>query len=208
MSNVNLYSAAINENFPVAGQDNDTQVFRDNFDSIKTGLSTASTEITALQEATQGLNLVAFDDTDQGQGSDFDGRIIYNAVLQNTFDRKHDEGEPRTTAITVDYLNGSYQVFRIGADVTVDFQNFFDSNAVTPRSSKVTIEFWGDGTARTLTFIASGGTVLKKNNSSFPSPFVVTSLDGAGGAGTATIIEVWQHDSSRIFLNYVGQFGT
>ncbi len=41
--------AAINENFPVAGQDNDTQTFRDNFDSIKTALSTAKTEITDLQ---------------------------------------------------------------------------------------------------------------------------------------------------------------
>ena len=43
--------AAINENFPVAGQDNDTQVFRDNFDTIKTNFSAAKTEIEDLQNA-------------------------------------------------------------------------------------------------------------------------------------------------------------
>ena len=32
----------INENFPVAGQDNDTQVFRDNFDTIKQALVVGS----------------------------------------------------------------------------------------------------------------------------------------------------------------------
>ena len=35
--------------FPVAGQDNDSQGFRDNFSQIKTQLTTAGTEITALQ---------------------------------------------------------------------------------------------------------------------------------------------------------------
>jgi hypothetical protein len=35
--------------YPVAGQDNDTQGFRDNFRNIKNNLSTASQEITALQ---------------------------------------------------------------------------------------------------------------------------------------------------------------
>lgn len=42
-SNINY--ASINENFPVPGQDNDTQVFRDNFDTIKNSLSTAKTEV-------------------------------------------------------------------------------------------------------------------------------------------------------------------
>ena len=39
----------IDATYPVAGQDNDSQGFRDNFSQIKTQLSTASTEITAIQ---------------------------------------------------------------------------------------------------------------------------------------------------------------
>jgi hypothetical protein len=33
--------------FPIAGQDNNSQGFRDNFTNIKTGLNTAKSEITA-----------------------------------------------------------------------------------------------------------------------------------------------------------------
>ena len=36
----NIISTTINENFPIAGQDNDSQGFRDNFNVIKTSLST------------------------------------------------------------------------------------------------------------------------------------------------------------------------
>ena len=35
--------------YPIAGQDNDTQGFRDNFRNIKNNLNTAAQEITALQ---------------------------------------------------------------------------------------------------------------------------------------------------------------
>jgi hypothetical protein len=35
--------------YPIAGQDNDTQGFRDNFTIIKTNFSTAATEISTLQ---------------------------------------------------------------------------------------------------------------------------------------------------------------
>ena len=39
----------ISVTFPVAGQDNDSQGFRDNFNNIKTGLTTAKTELEDLQ---------------------------------------------------------------------------------------------------------------------------------------------------------------
>ena len=54
MSNINYLS--INENFPVAGADNDTQTFRDNFDTIKTSLNTAKTEITSLESTAARLS--------------------------------------------------------------------------------------------------------------------------------------------------------
>ena len=52
MSNINYVS--INENFPVAGQDNDTQVFRDNFDTIKTSLRYAKEELEIFQDSATG----------------------------------------------------------------------------------------------------------------------------------------------------------
>jgi len=48
VSNINYLN--IDENFPIAGQDNDTQVFRDNFDSIKQALRIAKEEIGVLED--------------------------------------------------------------------------------------------------------------------------------------------------------------
>ena len=65
----NIISTTINENFPIAGQDNDSQGFRDNFNVIKTSLSTANTEITAIQNTASFLNTT----------SDYNGNIIREA---------------------------------------------------------------------------------------------------------------------------------
>lgn len=48
-SNINY--TAIDVTYPVAGIDNNTQGFRDNFMAIKNGLSTASSEISELQNS-------------------------------------------------------------------------------------------------------------------------------------------------------------
>ena len=52
----NIVSDTIEGAYPVAGVDNDTQGFRDNFTIIKSGLSTAAGEITTLQNSTAKLN--------------------------------------------------------------------------------------------------------------------------------------------------------
>ena len=191
-SNINF--AAINENFPVAGQDNDTQVFRDNFDTIKTNFSEAKTEITDLQANT------ARTDVD----NDFNNKLISSAVMLNNYDKKFDGGVI-AAPLTVDYENGNYQIFRFGATTTVEFLNFPDDTSLPTGLGKVTLELYGDGTARTLTFITSGGTVIKKN-ATFPATFTLTSAEAAAGSGNPVMIEVWQHKSDRIFLNYLGQF--
>ena len=47
MSTIN--TNGINVNYPIPGENNPTQGFRDNFTSIKTNLNTAGSEITDLQ---------------------------------------------------------------------------------------------------------------------------------------------------------------
>ena len=53
----NIISGTIDGTYPVAGVDNDTQGFRDNFTIIKTGLAEANSEIGALQDNTAKLNV-------------------------------------------------------------------------------------------------------------------------------------------------------
>ena len=194
----NINQLTINENFPIAGQDNDTQVFRDNFDSIKTNFRYAKEEIEALQNNTEGLVLSALA---ENKGSDYNNKIIYNAVLQNVLDRRVDAGAVTASPTTIDFENGAYQIFRVGADLTFDFLNF-PTNVnplITAGVGKVTLEIYGDGSTRTLSFVTSGGTVIKKN-AAFPAPFTVSS------STDPVFVEVWQHSSNAIFLNYIGQF--
>lgn len=191
-SNINYTS--INENFPVAGQDNDTQVFRDNFDTIKTSLRNASTEITDLQD-----NSARKDDD-----NDFALNVVQRAVFQNTRDQKFD-GSNVTVNTTVDYENGPYQIFRVGANVAFSFLNLPGDPSIVPTETtpigvgKITLELYSDGSSRTVTFTTSGGTVIKKN-SSFPGVLTLTSADDP------VFVEVWRHSSEVIYMNYLGTF--
>ncbi len=192
-SNINYLS--INENFPVAGEDNDTQTFRDNFDTIKTSLRAAQEEITNIQANTAGLQLVETEN-----GSDFGGREISNAILRDTLIKSYGGGviPGSVSLLTIDYENGGYQKFQFAGDISIDFQNFPD-NATVGGVGKVTLELTADNVARTLTFISSGGVVFRRN-STFPTTFIVTSQTNP------IIVEVWRRDANNIFLNYLGQF--
>jgi hypothetical protein len=110
-SNINYLS--INENFPVAGEDNDTQTFRDNFDTIKTSLRAGQEEITTLQANTAKTN----------EDNDFEDNEISRAVFRDVMDQRFDGGVITlpTTLLTVDYENGGYQVFRFSANMNIDF---------------------------------------------------------------------------------------
>ena len=69
----NINTANIDADYPVAGQDNDSQGFRDNFTNIKTALGTAKSEITTLQSESPKLNA----------NNNFQGYIIQNANLKD-----------------------------------------------------------------------------------------------------------------------------
>ncbi len=190
-SNINF--AAINENFPVAGQDNDTQVFRDNFETIKTNFSEAKTEIEDLQDnvaRTDGPN-------------DFLYNIVGSVTLQDAYLRKKDYGSPIVAATQeISFKQAMYHIVKFANNCAISFIEFpteaADANGLG-QLGKATLELYGDGTARTLTFTTTGSTVIKKGVG-FPGTFTVTS------ATNPIFIEVWQHDSNTIFLNYLGQF--
>ena len=190
-SNINF--AAINENFPVAGQDNDTQVFRDNFDTIKTNFSEAKTEITDLQ--------------DNAARTDGDNDFLYNVVgsltLQDAYLRKKDYGAAIVAGTQdISFKQAMYHVVKVGANTSLSFTEF-PTGAVDVTGlgqiGKATLELYGDGTTRTITFTTTGGTVIKKSPG-FPGSVTVTSDTNP------VIIEVWQHSSTVIWMNYLGLY--
>jgi len=183
----------INENFPVAGQDNDTQVFRDNFDTIKTNLRIAGEEITDLED----------NSARRDQDNDYANYVQLRAVFQNSREKKFDAGRDLDASPTsIEYANGNYQIFGFGANVNIDFSEFPGDPVIESSSTtvgKVTLELYGDGTERTINFITSGGTVIKKD-SGFPGTVTVTSTTDP------VFIEVWRHSSEVIYMRYLGQF--
>ena len=191
-SNINYLS--INENFPVAGQDNDTQVFRDNFDTIKTSLRNAKDEITDLQDDSAKLNL----------DNDFGLKKIQRAVLQNNRTQKFNGGTVTATPTTIDYENGDYQIYNIGASLSMDFLNFpgdpvFSAEVTPIGMGKVTLELYSTGGSYTLSFTTSGGTVIKKDPN-FPGTVTIDS------ASDPVFIEVWRHSADVIFMRYLGKY--
>ena len=192
-SNINF--AAINENFPVAGQDNDTQVFRDNFDTIKTSLRAAQEEITDLQD-----NVIRSDQT-----NDFNSNIISGAVLQNNRAAFYDSGAIAALAFEISYPNGNYQKIRFGSNVELLFSEFPDSTDSPPGVGKVTLELYGDGTSRTITLSPANGISYKKRSSDSGfawsgNTFVVQSTTNP------IVIEIWKYDNSTVYVNYIGEF--
>ena len=94
----NIVSTTINENYPIAGQDNDSQGFRDNFSVIKTSLATANTEITAIQANASYLNAT----------NDFNGNVIREADFVATTSTVYNIGNA-VANINVNWSNGHYQ---------------------------------------------------------------------------------------------------
>jgi hypothetical protein len=66
-SNINYLN--INGSFPVAGQDNDTQTFRDNFTNIRNNFAYAKSEIESLQGSVAGNTLSSVDLGTQSTGT-------------------------------------------------------------------------------------------------------------------------------------------
>jgi hypothetical protein len=185
--------AAINENFPVAGQDNDTQVFRDNFGTIRDNFETAKTEITDLQ--------------DNAARTDEDNDFLYNVVgsltLQDAYLRKKDYGAAIVAGTQdISFKQAMYHVVKVGANTSLSFTEF-PTGAVDltglGQIGKATLELYGDGSARTITFTTTGGTVIKKSPG-FPGSVTVTSDTNP------VIIEVWQHSATVIWMNYLGLY--
>ena len=145
-STVTNYSNQINVNFPVAGEDNDSQGFRTNFSRIQTAFLSASKEITTLQTDSVSLN-------DQ---NDFGNNIVQRACLQGTSEVVNDAGsfDGTTATITVNYAEGSYQQYSVDPAAYV-----FTVDNWPPTGKLGTIRLEITPTSTSTTTVSFGGPV-------------------------------------------------
>jgi len=109
----------IDTTYPVAGQDNDSQGFRDNFTNIKTNFEYAETEIEDLQS--KALLKSAL--TGATLDNDLEGASLLNAKLQSPRYTKEDIATPAGN-VSLNFDNGPYHnVGELTANVNIEFRN-------------------------------------------------------------------------------------
>ena len=109
----------IDGTFPVAGQDNSSQGFRDNFTNLKTNLGYAKTEVEDLQSKVVLKSPLTGTTLD----NDMDGNEIYNVEL-NRIALKKNSISATTGTLTINWQNGAYQTVTTSGSITLGFQNF------------------------------------------------------------------------------------
>lgn len=193
----NILFQGINENFPVAGEDNDTQTFRDNFDTIKRALEAANIEMTELESAASGAARL-------NRTNDFNLNVIQRVIFQNTREQVVSNlSLDIDDTIPIDYETGSYHILGFTGDqqsITLSVDNLPGDSLLTIEEENtlgiLRLELYSN-TEKTVEFATSNGTVIKKS-ADFPNPLIVDS--------DPVIIEVWRHNASTIFMRYLGQF--
>ena len=116
----NIVPGNIDGTYPKAGQDNSSQGFRDNFNSIKTNFTEAKSEIDDLQTNKANLN----------GSSNFADNEVTRAKFKDTSETVYALGSVSTGAVTLDHENGHYQTLTITADTTFTFINFPPTGAL------------------------------------------------------------------------------
>ena len=130
----------IDGTYPVAGQDNSSQGFRDNFTNTKNNFTYAYDEITELQ-ANAAL---------RGQTNEFADSIIANVALRGQRDVLYDFGAVFGAQIYT-FGNGSYQTMELAGSVVLSFAGF---PTLTNRALKIKLRVFVPNTSFTLTWPA------------------------------------------------------
>jgi hypothetical protein len=136
--------------YPVAGQDNSTQGFRDNFAAIKQNFEYAEEEITSLQ------NVVAVVDSDNGFGDNliYAARVKDIAAVKVTY-------PSATGALNLSFAEASYFSLVTAGSVNLTFSDWPSAPSSSVGVIRVRIQI--TNTAHTMTVSANntgGGGVL------------------------------------------------
>ena len=189
-STLTNYSNNINTLYPVAGQDNDTQGFRNNFSYIQKSFSAAAGEISSLQQNTPKLNAAV---------SDFNNNKIYRASLVGGGNYSPTMYSISTNT-ELSYLQGNYQRIAIANTLTISIVDW----PPTTIQGKIALELSNAGNtgSYTVNFAASySGQLVKEPNLNLP-------INIPASTSTYQIVELWSTDAGEtVFVKAIGSMG-
>jgi hypothetical protein len=179
----------IDEEFPIAGQDNDSQGFRDNFSEIKQGLQIANSELTDLKTNSARLD----------EDNDFNGNVISNAALLQVANVVYNTGNLQINS-PIEWSDGSYQNVTVAADVVLSLGKWPASGTM----GIIRIALRSNGVSRSVTLdAANAGSVFR--NSTWPGGGTIT----VSSLTNPVFIDAWSSDGgATVFMEYKGQFSS
>lgn len=186
-------TSAINPNnidgaYPVAGQDNNSQGFRDNFTNTATNFQYAADEISDLQAKVvlkQALNGTVLN-------NDMQGSILSNAQLQDMSQTRVALGS-LSGAVTVNYSAGSVQTVTTNGSISLLFTNWPAAGATGTVAVQVTVS----NVAHTLTI----PTAVSVNNAGIQGINTSTNVITFAALGTYTFVFSTSDGGTTVTVN-------
>ena len=182
-SNINPYN--IDGTYPVAGQDNDSQGFRDNFTNIRNNFSYSASEITDLQDKAILKSALT--------GGTLTNNMSYNQ-LQNVqlFSPSYTLLNLGTTtgAVELNYSLGSVQKLQTSGSVTLTFSNW-------PTTAQFgSLKLWINVTSTTHTMTIN------------PATYTLLGLSDVPGVATSTGVITFDAIGQYVFEFFTVDAGT
>ena len=172
--------------YPVAGVDNDSQGFRDNFNIIKTQLNNAATDLTTLDTNTAKLNA----NNDCSANNITDANFIANTHEVNNIGSI-------SGSQNINWNEGDYQTLEVGDDITLSLTSWGASGKLC----KIRLELATNNVAHIVNFNALGGTLFK--GPGFPASFTISNTTNRA------IVDFWTTNAgTRVFADYIGEFSS
>lgn len=189
----NIIANTIDVNYPVAGVDNDSKGFRDNYQRIRTALTQTKTELewfeshAVLKSPLSGTGTVV---NNLENGTLTDGKFNKFYGLSNTVDVTEN-------VVTVSLWDGIMQEFSLNQDTTITFSHW----PTTGLYGNIRLHLIGSSTVNTFQIISivssGGGTVIQE--ASFPT----MEIDHL----SYHAIEAYTYDGgATVFVKYLGRY--
>ena len=169
MSTIN--TNGLDVNYPVPGQNNSSQGFRNNFASIKNNLDTAGTEISDLQNKV--VVKAALDNTIVN--NDMANTLISNCATRSFRATTYNLGNALSGTVVVDCSLGDVQYGTVAGNVTLDFASW----GPTGTQSNVELQL---NVSNANAFITFPSEVVSSNNN-----FGLTTLENYNGTTSVSI---------------------
>ena len=182
----------IDEAFPVAGVDNESQGFRDNFSAIKDTLIQAKGDIVDLQASRLDIS---------SPETDLSGNTVSNVNLKGA-SYEFNGGGNIITGQNVSFTAGAYHVYTLAAtspDVGSPIELTFSDLPAADTLAVIRVHLYGNGSEQFFSFntesigdfyVASGWPTLSVTSASAPK-----------------IFEFWTYDGGiNVYARYLGVF--